>query len=70
MSQPLIYVDRSKVHDGALPELETAIRELAEFVAENEPQLISYSVYFSEDRSEMTVCTFIGMPPRSTTTSR
>jgi hypothetical protein len=55
MSQSLIYVDRSKVSDGALSELETAIRELAQFVAENEPRLISYSAYFSEDGSEMTV---------------
>jgi hypothetical protein len=55
MSQPLIYVDRSKVRAGALTELEGAIKELADFVEENEPRLISYSVYFSEDRSEMMV---------------
>jgi hypothetical protein len=55
MSQPLVYVDTSDVRDGALEELKGAIRELAEFVEENEPELISYDVYFSEDGRQMTV---------------
>jgi hypothetical protein len=55
MSQPLIYVDTSDIREGALEELKGAIRELAEFVEENEPQLISYSVYFSDDHRQMTV---------------
>ncbi len=55
MSQPLIYVDSSDVREGALDELKSAIEELADFVEKNEPQLISYSVYFSDDGSQMTV---------------
>jgi hypothetical protein len=55
MSQPLIYVDRSNVRPGALTELKSAIAELAAFVEEQEPRLVSYSVYFSDDGSEMTV---------------
>lgn len=55
MSQPIVYVDTSEVQAGKLPELRAAIRELAEFVEENEPQLVSYSVYFAEDESHMTV---------------
>jgi hypothetical protein len=55
MSQPLIYVDTSGVREGALAQLKGAIGELAEFVEEKEPQIISYSVYFSEDGSQMTV---------------
>ena len=55
MSPPLVYVDTSEVRDGALEELRVAIRELAEFVEENEPQLVSYDVYFSEDGTQMTV---------------
>jgi hypothetical protein len=51
----LVYVDTSHVRDGALGELEEAIAELAEFVQENEPQLISYGVVFSEDCDLMTV---------------
>jgi len=55
VTQPLVYVDTSDVRDGSLEELKGAIAELADFVKENEPQLISYNVYFSEDGSEMTV---------------
>jgi hypothetical protein len=55
MSQPLVYVDTSEVREGALEELKDAIRELADFVETNEPQLISYNVYFSDDGSRMTV---------------
>jgi hypothetical protein len=55
MSEPLVYVDRSKVRDGALEELRSAIREFAEFIDANEPQLIAYNVYISDDGSEMTV---------------
>jgi hypothetical protein len=55
MSQPLVYIDTSEVRDGALEELRVAIRELAEFVEENEPQLVSYDVYFSDDGTQMTV---------------
>jgi quinol monooxygenase YgiN len=55
MSQPLIYVDTSEVREGALEDLKDAIRELADFVEANEPQLVSYSVYFSDDGGRMTV---------------
>ena len=55
MSQPLVYVDCSEVREGALEQLRDAIRALADFIEENEPQLISYSVYFSEDGRQMTV---------------
>jgi hypothetical protein len=55
MSQPLIYVDRSQVCEGALAQLKEAIEELASFISEAEPQLVAYSVYFSEDGRQMTV---------------
>jgi quinol monooxygenase YgiN len=55
MSQPLLYVDTSEVREGALEELRGAIQELVEFVDANEPQLIAYNVYLSEDGSQMTV---------------
>jgi hypothetical protein len=55
MSQPLVYVDMSEVRAGKLPQLKAAIRELAEFFDEKEPQLVSYNVYFTEDESRMTV---------------
>jgi quinol monooxygenase YgiN len=55
VSRPLVYVDTSEVREGALEELKGAIEELVEFVDANEPQLIAYSVYFSDDGREMTV---------------
>lgn len=55
MSQPLVYIDTSDVRDGALEELKGAIRELVELVDANEPQLIAYHVYLSEDGRQMTV---------------
>jgi hypothetical protein len=55
MSQPLVYVDNSEVREGALEELKGAIRELADFIEENEPRLLSYRVYFSDDGRRMTV---------------
>ena len=55
MFQPLVYVDTSDVREGALEELKGAIQELAAFVEANEPRLIAYNVYISDDGSEMTV---------------
>lgn len=55
MSQPLVYVDTSEVRAGKLAQLKAAIEELADFVEGNEPQLVSYSVYFTEDERCMTV---------------
>lgn len=55
MSQPLVYVDTAAVRPGKLEQLKAAIRELAEFVEENEPGLISYSVYFVEGANRMSV---------------
>jgi len=55
MRQPLVYVDESEVRDGALGDLRRAIGELADFVEENEPRLISYNAYFSGDGRRMTV---------------
>jgi hypothetical protein len=55
MSGPLVYIDTSDVRDGALEELKGAIEELVEFIDANEPQLMAYSVYLSDDGGEMTV---------------
>lgn len=55
MSGPLVYVDTSDVREGALEELKGAIRELVEFIDANEPRLIAYNVYLSDDGGQMTV---------------
>jgi hypothetical protein len=51
----LVYVDTSEVREGALDELKGAIEELADFIEANVPELLAYSVYLSDDGSEMTV---------------
>ena len=55
MSELIVYIDQSEVREGKFEELKTAMNELVEFVETNEPQLIAYNVYFSEDRTRMTV---------------
>lgn len=51
----IVYVDQSTVRDGKLDELETAMTDLIAFVDANEPDILSYDVYFSEDGTRMTV---------------
>ena len=55
MAEPLIYVDVAEVREGVLADLRRAIAELAEFVEENEPQILSYNAYFSDDGALMSV---------------
>src|ERR1044072_1823207 len=55
MAQPLVYIDRADVHADALAELQEAIAQLANFVEENEPQLLAYNVYFTADGTQMMV---------------
>ncbi|WP_321169548.1 hypothetical protein [Halorarum halophilum] len=43
------------MHDGKLDELKPAMAELADFVEDNEPDILSYDVYFSSDEEQMTV---------------
>src|SRR5215208_4151747 len=55
MSEPLVYIDTSDVREGALEDLKGAIEEFVEFVDANEPQLIAYNVYLSDDARQMVV---------------
>src|SRR5215211_4494227 len=55
MSGLLIYVDTSHVREGAVEELRGAIKELVGFIAANEPQIVAYCVYLSDDEREMSV---------------
>jgi hypothetical protein len=55
MSQPLMYIDTSEVREGALDELKVAIEELVAFIDANEPRILTYHVYLSEDGTRMTV---------------
>jgi hypothetical protein len=53
--QPIVYVDTSEVRAGRLKELKAAMDDLTEFVEANEPRLLAYNVYFSDDGARMTV---------------
>ncbi|WP_077489723.1 hypothetical protein [Sinomonas mesophila] len=55
MGDILVYRDMSEVRPGRLEELRAAMAELAAFVELNEPRIVSYSVFFSEDGSTMSV---------------
>lgn len=55
MSESIIYVDRSEVREGRFEELAAGMTDLVSFVAANEPRILAYNVYFSDDRSRMTV---------------
>ena len=51
----LVYVDRSDIRPGKAVVLERAARQLVEHIASNERRVLSYGIYFSADRSTMTV---------------
>jgi quinol monooxygenase YgiN len=55
MSDAIVYVDRSEVREGALEELKAAVKELVDFIEANEPWLLAYNVYFSDDGTRMSV---------------
>jgi len=55
MSETIVYIDKSRVKEGCLDDLEAAMTELVAFVDANEPDVQAYSVYFDEDGSRMTV---------------
>jgi hypothetical protein len=55
ISDAMVYVDTADVREGALEGLKPAIKELVDFVDANEPRLVAYNVYLSDDGTRMTV---------------
>jgi quinol monooxygenase YgiN len=55
MSEPIVYVDHSKIREGKLDALKAALNELATWVENAEPHLLSYNIYLDEDAGQMTV---------------
>ncbi|MHB1134489.1 MAG: hypothetical protein ACYC4L_19120 [Chloroflexota bacterium] len=55
MAEPIVYVDSSEIRAGKLGELKAALNELVALVEANEPRLLAYNVYFSEDDTRLTV---------------
>ena len=52
---PVIYIDRSDVHEGRLDELKAGIRDLVPFVDSHQPQMVTYGFYLDEDVRRVTV---------------
>ena len=67
MSQALVFVDTSEIHEGKLEGLREAVAELAALVEANETEAISYQVFFSDDGRRMTV---VQMHPDSASMER
>lgn len=55
MSDPILYIDRSRIRAGRLPELRVAMQALADFIEEHNPYVLSYRFFLDEDEGEMTV---------------
>src|SRR5262245_42063239 len=54
-SEPIVYIDRSEIREGAIDELRTGVRRIVELLDAREPQLITYGFYIDEDAMRMTV---------------
>jgi len=55
MTKHIVYVDRSNVRPGKLEELKVGMKALVDFVEVNEPQIITYNVFFNSDGTQMSV---------------
>ena len=52
---PVIYIDRSEVHEAFWDDLKAGVRALVAFVDSHQPQMVTYGVYLDEDTHRMTV---------------
>lgn len=55
VSEPIVYIDRSRIREGKIEDVRAAARDLVAFVEANEPQLISYGFFIEEPANAMTV---------------
>ena len=51
----IVYIDRSDISKGRIPDLKAGIRRLVEVIESLEPQLITYGFYLDEEAARMTV---------------
>lgn len=55
MSEPIVYIDRSRIRPGKLAEVKRKVMELVGFIDERERQLLFYGFYIDDETSRMTV---------------
>jgi hypothetical protein len=54
-SEPIIYIDRSDIREGAVDELKAGVQRLVDFIRAREPQLMWYGFYIDNEAGQMTV---------------
>lgn len=54
MAEPFIFIATHTIKDGKLDDFKRYRQELAEFVEANEPRMIHFGVYISDDGTEVT----------------
>jgi hypothetical protein len=64
---PIVYIDRSDVHEGCLNELKVGIHALVAFVDAHQLQMAMYGIYLDEQAHRMTV---VSVHPNSTSLER
>jgi hypothetical protein len=55
MSEPIVYIDHSDIHEGALDELKAGVRRLVDLIDAQEPRLLAYGFYIDDAALRMTV---------------
>jgi hypothetical protein len=54
MAGPFIFISQSRVKEGKLDDFKRGLREMAEFIQANEPRVIAFEAYLSDDETEVT----------------
>ena len=54
-SEPIVYIDHSAVHEGALDELKAGVRRVVDLLDAQEPRLLAYGFYIDDATRQMTV---------------
>lgn len=55
MSEPFIFIGTHSINEGKLDEFKRDCQELVDVVKQNEPRLVAFNFYFSDDESEVSV---------------
>lgn len=55
VAYPLVYIDTSTIRPGMLTLVKAALDDLVAFIEANEPQLMAYGAFISDDGTQMTV---------------
>jgi hypothetical protein len=54
MAGPFVFISQSRVKEGKLDDFKRGLREMAEFVEANEPRVIAFEAFLSDDETEVT----------------